>query len=397
MGRQIRPQGCALRCRLRGRIVEVLQENLGSGDAFAPGKNVGRAIHPGGFPKWQIFLQEIRTKGGVLDWDFFVPFGSRLEGLRFGGAIRGKDLYLVAARDRDRLLSLFRRWVPGGKDVLKKTGEEEGKEPNPKEEDMYDRMAVLYNELATLHRQLFKKSIEIERLSKQKDRFLGMAAHDLRHPLGIIGMLCGFLLEEVAPALSREHADYLATIRTHIESMQKLVDDFLDVAAIESGRLPLDRKPTDLLEIFKKNTALNRLLAAKKAVRLDLLYDEGLPKVVVDAKKIEQVLNNLVSNALKFSPEGGKVEVELRRSDDRIVFGVSDQGPGISPELLPKLFAPSDGALFPDADGRQGAGLGLIIARKIVDAHNGRIWAESGRRRGAAFHVSLPSRLEGKK
>jgi signal transduction histidine kinase len=375
----------------------VLQENLDSGDVFAPGKNIGRAINPGGVPKWRLFLQEIRTKGHALDWDFFVPFGARLEGLHFGGAILGKDLYLVAARDRSQLLSLFREWMPAGEEVLKKAGEGKRAKSSSKEEDMYDRIAGLYNELANLHRQLSKKSIEIERLSRQKDRFLGMAAHDLRHPLGIIGLLCGFLLEDVAPTLSREHADYLATIRTHIESMQKIIDDFLDVATIESGRLPSDRKPTDLLDLFKKNTALNRLLTEKKGVQIDLLYDEGLPQAVVDAKKIEQVLNNLISNALKFSPPGGRIEVELRRSDDQIVFGVSDQGPGIPPELLPKLFAPSESSLLPDSENRQSTGLGLIIARKIVEAHNGRIWAEVGRQRGAAFYVSLPRPLEGKK
>jgi signal transduction histidine kinase len=244
--------------------------------------------------------------------------------------------------------------------------------------------------MANLQRQLSKKSVELEKLAKQKNLFLGMAAHELRHPLGIIRMLSDFLLEEAAAQLTPEHIEYLDLIKTNTASMQKLVDDFLDIAIIESGKLKLVKKQTNLLEIFQKNVALNRLAAAKKQVDLNLYHDEKIPDMVVDSTKIAQVLNNLISNALKFSPEGSQVEVHLRHSGKEIIFEVRDQGSGISASLMPKLFETFEKSDYPRDEGLKGAGLGLAIARKIVDAHGGKIRVKSEVDKGSVFIATLP-------
>jgi len=307
-------------------------------------------------------------------------------------------LFLVGVQNRSELFQLFNKTIPGGKEILEKTGRfvaaagkgELSDDPNIQGDEIFDQLTALYNEMANLERQLSKKNAELEKLSAQKDHFLGMAAHELRHPLGILNMLADFLLEEAVPVLTPEHVQYITMIKTYSESMQKIVDDFLNLAIIQSGRLHLTRKPTHLLEIFEKNLFLNRLVAQKKQVELDFYHDEGIPQVRVDPAKMEQVLNNLIVNALKFSPEGSRVEIHLTYSGNEVVFKVKDQGPGIPPEILPKLFEPFEKTPYPQDENIESAGLGLAIAQKIVEAHEGRIHAESETGKGATLTVALP-------
>jgi signal transduction histidine kinase len=164
----------------------------------------------------------------------------------------------------------------------------------------------------------------------------------------------------------------------------------LDISIIVSGKLRLEKKPTDLVNIFQKNIAFNRLAATKKQVDLILCHDDKIPNAMVDPLKIEQVLNNLISNALKFTPEGSGIEVHLRHSGENIIFEVKDQGPGIRANQLPKLFVAYEKSDFPPDKSLRGAGLGLAIAQKIVQAHEGTIQVESESDKGSTFTVNLP-------
>jgi signal transduction histidine kinase len=344
-------------------------------------------IHEGSIPKVLNFFSEIQTKGAAIDWEFLIFIGNQLKGLHFSGTILGNDLFLIGAKNRHDLEQMSKKWKT---DVFKAPNRDLSEESRSIDEDTYDQFTVLYNELANLQRQLSKKSTELERISKQKDSFLGMAAHELRHPLGIIQMLSDFLLEEAVSKLSPEHIQYLLLIKTSTESMQKLVDNFLDIAIIESGHLRLEKKSTNLVDIFQKNIALNRLAAAKKSIDLDLIHDDKIPKVIVDPIKIEQVLNNLISNALKFSPEGSRIEVRLRHSDENIIFKVKDQGSGIRADQLSQLFEAFKKSEFPHDKKLRGAGLGLAIARKIVQAHEGMIQVKTEVDKGSIFVVTFP-------
>jgi signal transduction histidine kinase len=398
MNQQEKIQGVALRCNLQGEILEVLQNTFKHPGAFESGKHFMHAVHQGSFPKWLNFQSEIRKEKAVFDWDLFVHMGNRLECLHFSGTILDNDLFLIGAKNRSDLVKLFKKLMPGGKKLLKKLdsdllegqGKERSKMSSFKDQDMYDQIAVLYNEMANLQRHLSKKSAELEKMTKRKNYFLGVAAHELRHPLGIIQLLSGLLLEEALSKLTPEQIEYLTMIKTYSESMQGFVDDFLDIAASESGKLHLKKEPSSLLEIFTKNLATNRLVAEEKQVTLQLFHDDKIPIVRVDPSKIEQVLNNLLSNALKSSPEGGRIEIHLRHSGKEIVFKVKDQGSGIDPEDMPRLFEPFEKSAYSHNGSLQGSGLGLAIARKIVDAHEGRIWVESEVNKGSTFFVSLP-------
>jgi signal transduction histidine kinase len=379
--------GLALRCTPQGKILDILQDALGQKDVFQRGKNFLGVIQEGSIPKALNFFAEIQKKGAAFNWEFFVRIGNQFKGIHFSGTVLGDDLFMIGAKDRHSLEQISKRW---GANVFEAPIHDHSEESSSVDDNTYDQFTALYNEMANLQRQLSKKSVELEKLSKQKDLFLGMAAHELRHPLGVVQILSDFLLEEAVSQLSPEHVQYLNQIKTNITTMQQLVDDFLDISIIVSGKLRLEKKPTDLVNIFQKNIAFNRLAATKKQVDLILCHDDKIPNAMVDPLKIEQVLNNLISNALKFTPEGSGIEVHLRHSGENIIFEVKDQGPGIRANQLPKLFVAYEKSDFPPDKSLRGAGLGLAIAQKIVQAHEGTIQVESESDKGSTFTVNLP-------
>ncbi len=260
----------------------------------------------------------------------------------------------------------------------------------------YDELSQLNNDLANAYRDLAKKSAELSRLNAQKNQFLGMAAHDLRNPLEVILTYSEFLLAEAAPQLDRDQAAFIATIRSSSEFMLHLVEDLLDLAKIESGRLELDLARADLAELAERNVAMNRVLAAKKGTGIELGIDGRPFPMLIDSPKVEQVLNNLIGNAVKFSPPGAAVEVRLCRQDGRVTIAVADHGPGVPPDELGKLFRPFERTRVRSTAGEKSTGLGLAIVKRIVEGHGGEIRVENGPERGATFVVALPERgLEG--
>ncbi|MBC8235066.1 hybrid sensor histidine kinase/response regulator [bacterium] len=250
------------------------------------------------------------------------------------------------------------------------------------------------NELLAMKRELEQKNAELEELNEQKNLFLGMAAHDLRSPLSIIQSYSGFLLDIESGVLSKEQEiDFLSIIKSNSNFMLQLIDDLLDISKIESGKLELNLYQTDLLSLVKDNVALNSVLADKKQIKLSFSYDEVLPEMMIDAPKIEQVLNNLISNAVKFSYPHSTVEIYVARSEANTVISVKDEGRGIPSDALDKLFNPFEKISATGAEDEKGTGLGLVIARRIVDEHQGKIWVESEVGKGATFYVSLPIKV----
>lgn len=237
--------------------------------------------------------------------------------------------------------------------------------------------------------EMVKKNEELKRLNEQKNEFLGIAAHELRNPLQFVLAYSEFLLEEAADALSERQLEFLSIIRSSSEFLVRLVNDLLDVTRIEAGRLQLDVRPTDLVALTRRNVSLNRALARRKEVQIQL-QTEPLPRMTIDPDKTEQVLNNLISNAVKHSPPDATVDVGLTREGDEVVFSVQDRGPGIPESELPKAFQPFETTSVASPDGEKGTGLGLAIAKRIVEGHGGNIWVESKLGHGTTFYFALP-------
>ena len=239
--------------------------------------------------------------------------------------------------------------------------------------------------------EITQKNAELVELNKEKNQLLGMAAHDLRNPLSIVNTASAFLLDEASRSLPEaKRTEFLRRINSGSRFMLKLIDDLLDVAKIEAGRLDLEIRDGDLCALIEENLAINRMLADNKRIRLEFAPGSGLPQLRFDRAKIEQVLNNLVGNAVKFSTPGTAVTVQASRVDGNVVVSVRDQGQGIPAEELDQLFKPFAKTSVRSTAGEKSTGLGLAICRRIVEGHGGHIWAESELGKGSVFSFSLP-------
>lgn len=260
------------------------------------------------------------------------------------------------------------------------------------DEPLYEEFTRLNNELADAQRELAKKNADLAALNEQKNRLLGMAAHDLRNPLGIIMSYAKFLNHMAGAKLDAKELQFVAQIEKSSQFMLRLLEDLLDVSQIESGRLNLVLAPNDLAMLVRNNVELNRVLAGAKDIAIELEMPAELPPVDMDATKIEQVLNNLISNAVKYSHAGTTVRVALEADGDEVRVSVRDQGQGIPAAELGKLFQAFSKTSVRTTAGEKSTGLGLAITRKIVEGHGGRIRVDSRVGEGSTFSFSLPAR-----
>jgi len=241
------------------------------------------------------------------------------------------------------------------------------------------------------HLRLRRQQIELQALTEMKDHFLGMAAHDLRNPLGAIMNISEFLVSELSPVLTPRQTNFFNMTFDSIKFMLRLINDLLDISAIESGHLSLERQPVDLTVPITKIVEVGRGLASQKNMQVDLSLPPLLPLVFADINRIEQVINNLLSNAMKYAQPGTDIAVRLRQENKEVIISVADQGPGIPEKDQHKLFqAFGKTSVRPAAEEDKSTGLGLLIVKKIVEAHKGRIWFTTEPGKGTEFFFSLP-------
>jgi signal transduction histidine kinase len=245
-------------------------------------------------------------------------------------------------------------------------------------------------ELVSMKQELEKRNVELEKLNDTKNQLLGMAAHDLRTPLGAISTYSEFLIEEASRVLTQEQIDFLATIKATSELLLKMVNELLDLSKIEAGKLELDLKPTDLIALIDHNVALHRPLAENKRIRLEFQRRRAFSEMMLDQSKVGQVLDNLISNAIKFSHSGSTISIRASEIEHHAVVSVSDEGPGIPPTELERLFNPFEKTSVKSTAGEKCTGLGLAIVRKMVEGHHGTVWVESEVGKGSFFYFSLP-------
>jgi signal transduction histidine kinase len=381
------PQGFALLCDTDGNLTKILGDSFNLGAELHPGMPFTRLAARGALAKVLSFLTEIKTKGAAYDWEINLVFGDRVQTMHLVGGLFQEQLLIAGDVNSQRVLQLLESIMQINNEqtnALRAAYQEQAHDYR-----QFDEFSRLNNELVSMQRELSKKNAELERLNQEKNRFLGMAAHDLRNPLQLILSHSTFLREEAASLLSPEYLSFLETISVSSEFMAHLVDDLLDVAKIESGLLSLDYSPVALVALLERNVAMNRVLAAKKKVDLVLKVETEPLRALVDAPKIEQVLNNLLGNAIKFSSDGGRVELCLGREGENFQIRIQDEGPGISAEDQAKLFKPFQRGQ-PGTAGEKSSGLGLAIVKRIVEGHGGKIWLNSSLGQGTTFFISIP-------
>lgn len=223
-----------------------------------------------------------------------------------------------------------------------------------------------------------------QRAVEARDRMLAVVSHDLRSPVQVIRCAVELLCDQVRDATSVSCLDKITRATVH---MARMLDDLLDIARIEAGTLSTAQTPCDAREIVQEACEARRSAAMERNVTLICEMPADLPPIYADHDRILQVLSNLVGNAIKFTPAQGQIRLSAAVEKDEVRFAVTDTGPGIPVEEVPRLFE----RFYKGSTAvREGAGLGLAIAKSIVEAHGGRLWVESATGAGSTFFFTVP-------
>lgn len=267
------------------------------------------------------------------------------------------------------------------------TGSTQSAAPGERE---FEELTRITNELVTTQRDLEKQGAKLRKLNDEKNLAIGIVAHDLRNPLALIETQGDFLLNGNAGSLSDAQRELLTSITQQGRLMLSIVNNLLDVSAIEAGRFDLNLSQTCTSALVERSVRHNSLLAADKLVSIQYQRPDQELDAVIDSHKFEQVLNNLIGNAVKYSPIGSDIEVTLELLNDEFELTVRDHGPGIPENQLDSLFSPFITAGVSPSAGESSTGLGLAIVQRIVAEHGGSIRVDSRLNHGSCFTVRMP-------
>ena len=249
--------------------------------------------------------------------------------------------------------------------------------------------AVLPIRNARLQEMERANAARLAEVERAKSSLLSGVSHDLRTPLTSIKVAAGLLTEQRQEVGDASERSLLAALRRNTERLEKLVDEILDVARLQSGAIRLRPEPLDVRGLLREVALSIKPMLDSRGQRLELALPESPVTIWVDRRRLEQVVANLLSNANKYSPDGSDILVAVDEQPDELVVKVADEGPGIPPADRERIFQP----FFQSARDRgvgAGVGLGLAIARSLVELHGGRIWLADGGERGTTVAFSLP-------
>lgn len=243
----------------------------------------------------------------------------------------------------------------------------------------------------SLRQELELRNERLRELYEVRNEFLGIAVHDLRNPLASISMLASMVQKGTLGDITEEQREAITWIITSADYMLRLVNDLLDVSSIEAGKLSLHIETMDLSAFLQEIVAFHRPHCQAKGIELRLALPGGGPvEAALDGQRFRQVIDNLVSNATKFSEAGARVDVSLLVGDGTVAISVADTGPGIPANELDTLFEPFSRTSVTPTGGERSTGLGLAICRKVVEAHGGEISVASELGRGTTVTAVLP-------
>lgn len=228
-------------------------------------------------------------------------------------------------------------------------------------------------------------------IDRAKTEFVSVASHQLRTPLAAIKWFLELLMDGEAGKITKEQSDFLSQISESTERMIELVNSLLNVSRIESGRITIQPKMTNMIELAEKTISeVQPIFKRRNQIFKFVKPDESLPEIKIDPKLIFEVITNLFSNAAKYTPENGTITLEIKKSDTEIIFKVEDTGYGIPTDQQFKIFQKFFRGENIIRHASEGTGLGLYIVKAIVESSGGRIWFESQENKGTKFYFSLP-------
>jgi signal transduction histidine kinase len=388
-------RGFVIICDTSDTIVQIIQNEYEFAHELTVGLPVMEMFDEACHEKVRLFFSDARTKGSAFDWELVVPLTTGIATVHCAAAPFDNMFLVVGASSRDSAIELVEEMLKINNEqtnhlrLVMKELQQKSHQLKNKDQTIYEELTHLNNQLSVMQRELVKKNHELAELNKQKNYFLGMAAHDLRTPLGTIVSYCELILDK--DATCDDDRKLVGVIRKSSEFMLGMINDLLDISTIESGNLNLCIMPLSLPDFIARCVSSNQVIAVHKSVTISKSFDSNLPDTVCwDANKIEQVINNLLGNAIKFSHAGGSVIVGVESDNGNIIMTIDDNGEGLPLKLFDELFVPFSKASRLGTRGEKGTGLGLAICRRIVEGHGGNIRAENRPEGGTRFIVMMP-------
>ena len=386
----------AVLCDASGRIARVLCDGAGlfaqppvpgrkaeTGRMRARGRMLGRFVAPGGAQHFAHLLGRVAEQGAVCDWlldlqGLAAPITYRLWAAQ-SGQMDDAVLLVLGTTDPDARLEQPAQAAQAAS------------KQDPQVAALLERLRAHASpdaQLRDLREQVRGLHAQVQPPPGLDSRLLRMAAHDLRNPLLVLSMGCSYLLHE-AQGLTEEQRSMLSDSLDTCDFMNRLVDGMVDLAEVAVGRLRLTRTATDLMALLESAIRRSEVLARERKSSVELKPAEPV-SVAVDAARMAQVFGQLVSNALIHCPEGTTVRAWIECGEREVVVAVADDGPGIAPELHAKLFRPFGKPHADIAPRYYGAGVGLAVARRVVEGHDGHIDVDTAPGKGSCFRVTLP-------
>lgn len=397
--------GMALLCNQEGVVLKVLHNDSDMAGSEILGKSFPLLVARSNFQKALSFLVELRAKRTVFDWEFDLPIGNQVSLAHCAGVVMEENLLIMAAQTRFAVHHLLEEMMGINNDqtnlsrtLIKEQTQRVPTQPE-REIELYTQLTSMNNELVTLQRELAKKNaqlnaanIELYRLNEQKDRLMGMVAHDLRGPIGSI-LMCTELIR--GGGLNQaEQDEFIQMMEETAGNALYLINDLLDITAIESGKLVLEPQLVDIAQFLTRISHLNQLIGERKGIQLVVRINPALSRASLDPRRIQQVLDNLLSNAFKYSHPGTMVTLHVETDGQDLLIAVTDQGQGIPSTELDLLFKPFQLTSTRATGQELSTGLGLSICKRIVELHHGTIGVESTVGRGTTFTIRLPESLK---
>jgi len=345
---------------------------------------------------WAVFVEQpVEEVYGPLYASLLRTSGFLLVGL--GMALVAS---LFVARRVVRPLETLRDGVEriGGGDMNArlelKTGDEIevlAEEFNRMTENLQQAYAGLEQKVAARTQELAVANERLKELDHLKSDFVSHVSHELRTPLTAIKGAVDLVLREIAGPLTEKQIHYLTRVRSNTQHLAGLINDLLDLSKIESGRIEVKSSRVSLTGLVHEAVEALRPVAAEKVIALEASIREPSILVWADRDKINQVLMNLIGNAIKFTPVQGRITVSASRNgEESVQVSISDTGPGVPPNDREKIFAKFYQIAEVNGENSKGTGLGLAISKALVELHGGKIWVESEPSRGSTFYFTLP-------
>lgn len=384
-------RGLVLRCDMQGRIKDVVRDDLGLTQRLIRDKPFPLLVSPCDMSKALELVAVTGREQAQFGWEISADIDGMPRTLHVDACVVDGEMVLMGNLvgggydAHDDVQRMANRQAVMVREMLRSQARED-----QAGSWVFEEFIRLNNELANMQRALAARNAELAVALERKDMVLGMAAHDLRSPLNVIAGYAELLHEVAKDRLSDLEIGMVGMIQESSQYMQGLIESVLKWTETVSGKLILRAEDTDLSALLAQVVRMEEGRAALRQVRVQLALPEASVMLSLDSHKIQQVLHNLIGNAIKYSNAGQAVAVSMGLADGGVCLSVTDDGPGLSPQDQDRLFTPFHRGAIPPRDGTMQVGLGLAICRKIIEAHGGTMGVESVLGGPTRFWCALP-------